>query len=144
MVFVVLIVTPFTLYLYALHPAWTWMYMLDPSKLHWLALIPLYVLHGGVVVLGWMGGARLIRVGRPKLALSGAVGLAAFAALLVVPLWGRLGRYGTYVEHQDNRALPIMEVKLGYVLVMLAFGLFVSALFVGVELSRDSHRVRSL
>ena len=57
--------------------------------------------------------------------------------------WGRVGRYGTFGEFHDGRALALMEVKLGYVLVALAAGVGIAAGFVGLELMRDSRRVRA-
>ena len=67
----------------------------------------------------------------------------ALVCILILPFWNRLGNYGTYVEYMDERALPIMSVKLGYVLVAMGFGAAVAAGIVAVELMRDSRRVRS-
>ena len=41
------IVAPVALYFYAVHPAWSWMYYLDPTKLTGLAVLPLTVGHQG-------------------------------------------------------------------------------------------------
>ena len=145
MMFVGIVVVPFTLYLYAAHPAWMWMYLVDPDRVPGLALIPFLVLHGGMVVAGWYTGARLVRSNKTRAAIYSAGGGAALVLLMVIPLWGRLGLYGTYEAFidQPTRALPIMEVKLGYVLVALILGAGAAALFVALELSRDSRRVRS-
>jgi hypothetical protein len=80
---------------------------------------------------------------KPKLA-GFLVGSGALVVLIGVLLsWSRLGHYGTYTEYGQGRALPIMEVKLGFVLVALVVGTFVSAAILAVELLRDSRRVRS-
>ena len=71
------------------------------------------------MVGGWYLGARLIRTGKReagrRYALAG--GGAGRAAGSTALGWGRIGRYGTYGEFHDGRALALMDVKLGYVLV---------------------------
>jgi hypothetical protein len=143
LLFAGIILAPFTLYLYAAHGAWTWMYLVDPRRVPSLALIPLLVLHAGALVVGWYVGCRLVRANRAKQALYAAGGGAAAIALLVLVLWGRLGYYGTYGEWADERALPIMDVKLGYVLIALVLGVAMAAVLTALELARDSRRVKS-
>jgi hypothetical protein len=143
MMFVGVIVVPFTLYMYAVHAAWTWMYFIDPGRVPSLALIPLVVLHGAMVVAGWYIGGRLVRADKVKAALYAAGGGTFLVLILILPFWGRLGYYGTYAEYIDERALPIMSVKLGYVLVAVVLGASVAAGMVALELLRDSRRVRS-
>jgi hypothetical protein len=138
-----MILAPITLYLYAAHPSWTWMYLVNPDTVPGFAILPLVVAHLGFVLLGWYLGARLIRAQKLKMAAYIA-GSGAFLTLVgVVMTWDRLGRYGTYEEYQQGRALPIMDVKLGYVLVALVVGTLISASFLAIELLRDSRRVRS-
>jgi hypothetical protein len=143
--FIGVVLTPITLYLYLAHPAWSWMYLIDPSSVPGLAVITLLVAHGGAAIAGWYAGARLIRAGKrqEQIALYGLIagGVVLLAALLLS--WGRIGRYGTYGEFHDGRALSLTEVKLGYVLVALTIGLLVAAGFVALELMRDSRRVRA-
>jgi hypothetical protein len=143
LVFTGMVVVPFTLYLYAIHPSWTWMYLVDPSELSGLVVVPAVCAHGGVLLGGWYLGSKLVRAG--KVALAGY--LAAGGGLLVLLgtalLWGRLGRYGSYQDYLDERAIPIMQHKLGYVLVVMVVGGLIAASFVAVELVRDSKRVRS-
>lgn len=141
--FVGAILVPTTLYLYLAHPAWTWMYVVDPAKVPGLALLPLLVAHGGAVVLGWWIGSRLVAAGRARAVASAAAGGGALVLLGVALSWGRLGRYGSYDDFVDGRALPIMDVKLGYVLVAVLIGVTAAAGFTAYELVRDSRRVRS-
>jgi hypothetical protein len=63
--------------------------------------------------------------------------------LLILISWRRLSRYGSYDDFADGRALPIMDVKLGYVLVALVLGVAIAAFFAGFEIAQDSRRVRS-
>jgi len=142
-IFVCVVLTPMTLYLYLAHPAWTWMYMVDPAKVSAVAVLPLVVLHGGALIFGWLVGVRLIRMQKERIALISLVLCSITVLICVVATWGRIGNYGSYREFVGGRALAIMEVKLGYVLVAMVIGVFVAALYVVLELLRDSRRVRS-
>jgi hypothetical protein len=143
--FIGVVLTPVTLYLYLAHPAWSWMYLVDPSSVPGLAVVTLLVAHGGTALGGWYVGARLVQAGKKKEQLALYV-LAGATVVILVALalgWGRIGRYGSYVEFHDGRALALTEVKLGYVLVALTVGVGVAAGFVALELMRDSRRVRA-
>jgi hypothetical protein len=143
-IFIGVVLTPVTLYLYLAHPAWSWMYLFDPSGVTGLTMASLLA-HAGMVVAGWYAGVRLVRAGKKKelVALYVLAGGTVLALVAIVLFWGRIGRYGTYVEFHDGRALQLMEVKLGYVLVALALGVATAVGFVGLELMRDSRRVRA-
>ncbi len=144
-IFVGVVLTPVTLYLYLAHPAWSWMYLVDPAGVPGLAMVSLLVAHGGTALGGWYAGARLVRAGKRTEQLA-FYALAGGAALLLVAIalgWDRIGRYGTYGEFHGGRALAIMEVKLGYVLVALVAGVGTAAGYVALELLRDSRRVRA-
>jgi hypothetical protein len=142
-IFIAIVLTPIALYLYLAHPAWSWMYLVDPGEVPGLAIVPLLVLHGGAAVAGWYLGARLVRTGREKQAriglLAGAVVVLAIAAIG----WGRIGHYGSYRDFHGGRAMALFDVKLGYVLVGLALGISAAAGYVALELVRDSRRVRT-
>ena len=139
-----MVLTPVTLYLYLAHPAWTWMYLFDPSGLPGLTVVALLA-HAGMLVAGWFAGARLVRAGKKReQAARYALAGGALVVLVAIGLaWGRVGRYGTFDEYHDGRALELLAVKLGYVLVALAAGVGIAAGFVGLELMRDSRRVRA-
>jgi hypothetical protein len=142
-IFIAIVLTPIALYLYLAHPDWSWMYLIDPADVPGLAIVPLLVLHGGFVVVGWYVGARLIRTSRDRVALYALAGAALVVVLLVLIAWGRIGRYSSYDDFHAGRSLKILEVKLGYVLVGLALGIAAAAAYVCLELSRDSRRVRT-
>ncbi len=144
LMFLGLIVTPITLYLYAAHPAWTWMYFVNPDKIPGFALIPLVAGHCITVILGWFIGGKLIFAGKQNWVRNAVIALAVFLLLGGLLFWGRLTEYGTYTEFHEGRALDLMDVKLGYVLVALGLGTVASAVYLSAELLRDSRRVRSL
>lgn len=143
LVFAGVILMPFTLYVYVAHPAWAWMYIVDPAKVPGLAVVPLLFFHAGVLVAGWYVGARVIKAGKPKLVAYMAGGGAFSTLVLTAIAWGRIGQYGSYEQYWDGRAVALMEHKLGFVLVAMALGGAVAAGFVAVELNGDSRRVRA-
>ena len=119
------------------------MYAVRPSSVPSLMFLPLLVAHGGALVAGWLIGARLVAYRRARTATYIlAVGVVVLAIATGV-LWGRIGTYGTLAEFQSGRALGLMEVKLGYVLITMALGLVASATLVGLQLARDSRRATS-
>ncbi len=142
-IFIAVVVTPIALYLYLAHPAWSWMYLVDPGDVPGLAIVPLLVVHGGFVVLGWYLAGRLIRTGREKQARYGLLGASLVVLLATALGWGRIGHYGSYRDFHGGRAIDIFDVKLGYVLVGVALGIGAAAGYVALELVRDSRRVRT-
>jgi len=142
-IFIAIVLTPIALYLYLAHPSWSWMYLVDPADVPGLAIVPLLVLHGGLVVAGWYLGGRLIRTGREKQARYGLLGAGLVVLLLSAIGWGRIGHYGSYRDFHGGRAIDLFDVKLGYVLVGLALGIGAAAGYVALELARDSRRVRT-
>lgn len=134
------ILIPVALYLYAAHPAWSWMYMVDPENVPSILLLPLLVGHGLVFLGGWWVGGKLIRAHKTMPAIYGLLGGSVVLAVLTLLSWGRLGSYGTYSEFTDDRALNIMEVKLGYVLIVIFLGLGAAAVMVALQLLNDSRR----
>lgn len=136
-------VLPATLYLYLAHSAWSWMYIVDPDNVPALAVVPMLVVHGGVLVAGWYGGAWLLRNDRRSVVLYTIGGASAVVALLVLILRGRLGRYGSYDDFHGGETAGLLEVKLGYLLIALALAVGVATTYTALELVRDSRRVRA-
>src|SRR6185503_1719117 len=54
------VVAPIALYFYAVHPAWSWMYWINPRRLAGVAVLPLMVGHAGIVIGGWYGAGLLL------------------------------------------------------------------------------------
>ena len=142
-IFIGVVITPITLYLHLAHPAWSWLYMVNPDDVPGLAIVPILVAHGGAVVTGWYVGARLLRAGKGKAALYSLGGGALVALLATAIAWRRIGAYGTYEAYHGGLAHDLWDVKLGYVLVGLVVGTGAAAGYVALELSRDSRRVRT-
>jgi hypothetical protein len=141
--FVGIVLMPAGLYLYLAHPAWTWMYLVDPDDVPVLAVVPMLALHGLAVVGGYYVGGRLLRADRQKALVYALAGGGALLIALALALRGRLFSYGSYRDFHRNTALDLMDVKLGYVLIALIPGIVAAAGFVALELFRDSRRVRA-
>jgi hypothetical protein len=137
------VVTPITLYLHLAHPAWSWMYMVDPAEIPALAIVPVLVGHGGMVVAGWYLGAYLLRTDKDRPARAALAGGALVALVATLIAWPRIGAYGKYGDYHAGVAHDLWDVKLGYVLIGLVVGIGAAAGYVALELVRDSRRVRT-
>jgi hypothetical protein len=143
LIYLGIVVLPATLYIYLAHTDWAWLYVVDPEDVPALAVVPLLVVHGGLLVLGWYIGARLIRSDRGNLALYGAAGSVLVLLVSVLLLAGRLGAYGSYADFQAGSTARLFKVELGWVLVAVALAFGVSTGYTALELVRDSRRVRA-
>ena len=130
-----------TLYLYSAHPAWAWLYLLDPARTTGLAAVSVLAACLGAVGAGFYGAGKLVRREKDRVVLAVLAGIVAVLLLLAFLLRERLFSYGSYADFHRGRALPLGAVKLGYVLIALFIGLFAAASFVVWEIFRDSRRV---
>lgn len=141
--FVLFIVIPSALYVHLVHPAWSWLYLVNPKRIPTLAIVSILFLHAGAMVAAYYGTGRYLRGGRERDRRVG-IGLLTGAALIgltFVLLRRRLLYYGSFDDFRNGLALPVSEVKLGYVLVAMLVGVLVAAGFVSWELWRDGRRV---
>ena len=137
------VVAPVALYFYAVHPAWSWMYWLDPAKLSGVAIIPLTVGHAALVIGGWYGASILLRRGYQGALLYIAGAIALILLVLVVGGIQRLGTAADYLGWQTQRGTSLFKVQLGWAFVVSLLALFSSAIYIAIELGRDGRRVRS-
>jgi hypothetical protein len=139
--FTLIILLPSTAYLYLAHPDWCWMYLVDAGRVPRLFVVPIAAASCAALIGGYYGGGRLLRNDRmqrfPTLALTVA---AVVAVAIAFAFHDRLLHYGSYRDWQLGRALPLLEVKLGYVLIAMIIGVVSAAAFVGWELLRDGRR----
>ena len=137
------VVAPIALYFYAVHPAWSWMYWIDPAKISVLAVLPLLVGHAGLVLGGWYLAAILIRRGFQS-AVFYAGGTVVLALLvLVVSSIRRISTAADYLGWQANKGISVFSVQLGWAFLVSLLALFGSAVYIAIELGRDGRRVRS-
>jgi len=137
------VVAPIALYFYAVHPAWAWMYWVNPDRLAGVAVLPLMVGHGVLVIGGWWVASLLIRAGYQG-ALFYIVGaLALVVIVLVVAGLARLGTATDYLGWETDHRTSLFDVKLGWAFVVSLLALFGSAIYIAIELGRDGRRVRA-
>jgi hypothetical protein len=137
------VVAPVALYFYAVHPAWSWMYWVNPVKLSGVAVLPLMVGHAALVIGGWYGAGLLLRRGHQGalLYVSGAISLTLL--VLVVAAIHRLATATDFEGWRDNQGVSLFAVQLGWAFMVSLLALFGSAIYVAIELGRDGRRVRA-
>lgn len=137
------VVAPIALYFYAVHPAWAWMYWVDPDKLGAVSVIPLVVGHAALVIGGWYLASLLIRKGLQGALMYLGGALALMLVVLVVVGINRLGTAADYLGWEQKAGISVFSVKLGWAFVVSLLALFGSAIYTSIELGRDGRRVRS-
>jgi hypothetical protein len=137
------VVAAVALYFYAAHPAWSWLYVVDPDSVPWLALIPMMVAHGLLVIGGWYGGAMLVRTDRRPILMYAAAGVSLLFIILVIAARRRLGASATYAGWKAGVGRDLLDVELGYALITSLMATAGSAVFIVLELLRDGRRVRT-
>ena len=125
------------------HPAWSWMYAVDPANVPALAILPLVVGHAVVEIGAFYAGAMLVRAERRRVLLW-AIAALGVVALIAVLVWrGRLGLDTSYAGYHAGRGRELMEVELGWALMVSMMASAGSIIYVMIELARDGRRVRA-
>jgi hypothetical protein len=137
------VVAPIALYFYAVHPAWAWMYWVDPTKLASVFVLPLMVGHAALVIGGWYVSSLLIRKGLQGalMYVAGAIGL--FLLVLVAAGINRLATAADYLGYAAKKGVSLFAVQIGWAFAVSLMALFGSAIYVAIELGRDGRRVRA-
>ncbi len=138
-----IITVPIALYFHVAHPAWTWHYLVDPAKIPGLAVLPLVIGHGLVVVGGWYLGAALVRTDRQRILLYALGATVAAAAIAVGVLFPRLIAATSYLGYRGGVHGQLMRVDLGWAILVSSVATATAGAYVFIELSRDSRRVRA-
>lgn len=138
-----LVTAPVTLYFYAAHADWAWLYLVDPDNVPGLAIVPLVVIHALVIVGGWYLGAWLIRTDRKRILLYAILGVSVVFLLGFVLALGRLTTATTYAGYLAGASGGLMSVELGWALLVSFAASASAAAYVFIELMRDSRRVRA-
>jgi hypothetical protein len=136
------VVAPVALYFYAVHPAWSWMYWVNPRKLAGVAVLPLMVGHAALVITGWYGAGLLLRRGYQGALLYVVSAIALVLLVLVVAGIHRLSTATDYDGWQLRQGISLFAVQLGWAFLVSLLALLGSAIYVVIELRRDSRRVR--
>lgn len=137
------VVAPVALYFYAVHPAWAWMYWVDPEVIGAASVIPCVAGHAALVIGGWYIAALFIRRGFAGALLYAGGFLSLVLVVLVVAGLKRLGTAADYLGWQAKAGISVFSVKLGWAFIVSLLALFGSAIYISIELGRDGRRVRS-
>ncbi len=137
------VVAPIALYFYAVHPAWSWMYGVDPQRLAGVFVVPLMVGHAGLVVGAWYLAAVLIRRGYQGALIYVTGAIALVLMIVLVAKLDRLLTAADYVGWQKQKGVSLFQVRLGWAFVVSLLALFSSAVYVAIGLGRDGRRVRA-
>ena len=137
------VVAPVALYFYAVHPAWSWMYWVNPRKLAGVAVLPLMVGHAALVIGGWYGAGMLLRRGHQGALFYVTGAIALVLLVLVAAGMPRLSTATDYLGWEDGQGTSLFAVQLGWAFMVALLALFGSAIYVAIELGRDGRRVRS-
>jgi hypothetical protein len=137
------VVAPMALYFYTAHPAWSGCYFVDPANVPALAVLPLIVAHAAIVIGAYYGGALLLRADKRKALVYTISGLGVLALIITLILRDRLGISTNYRGFQVGRGRELMEVELGWAVLVTLLAMAGSIAYVAFELTNDARRVRS-
>ncbi len=127
-----LVVTPALVYLSLVHPAWTWLYLVDPGRLPIGTTVLAVLAAAAAELAGYLGGWVLLRAHRRRELMLAVAVVAAALVTSTTALRARLGRAGTFAEFSSGTAAALGERKLGWALGIVVAGLLVG-LFVSVR-----------
>jgi hypothetical protein len=141
--FEAIIVWPVALYFYVVHPAWSWMYFVDPARLP--TGVSLLVLLGYVATLlgGYLGGWALLRARKDKILWGVLAGLGLALVVFLIACRARVAHSGTFEEYHAGHALSVGEGKLGWALAATSTGVAIAIVLVGFTLWEQGKRSRS-
>lgn len=141
--FALVLLAPSALYLSWVHPGWSWMYFFDPSSMVAALGGAWAVFLSTALFLGWVIGGKCVQTSKPGwAAFPLALGFGGIGVCFAL-LHGRFGVYASYAAYAQGGGIGLMEVKLGYVLVVLALALGATSAHVALALARDARRVRA-
>jgi hypothetical protein len=141
--FEAIIFWPVALYFILVHPAWSWMYLVDPSRLPFGVSVLVLLADVAALLGGYLLGWVLLRQRRERL-LFGLLALLMVCLLVfLIVCRGRLMHSGTFDEYHAGRALTVGEGKIGWALAATSMGVAVAAVLVGLTLWEQGKRSRS-
>jgi hypothetical protein len=141
--FEAIIFWPVALYFITVHPAWSWMYLVDPSRLPFGVSFLVLVADVAALLGGYLGGWVLLRARRERL-LYGVTGLCGLILIIfLIACRARLGRSGSFDEYHAGRALTVGEGKIGWALAATSTGVAIAIVLVGFTLWEQGKRSRN-
>ena len=141
--FEAIIFWPVALYFIMVHPAWAWMYLVDPARLPFGVSLLVLIADVAALLGGYLLGWALLRARRERLlyALLGLVGLALL--IFLISCRGRLMHSGSFDEYHAGHAMTVGEGKIGWALAATSMGVCGAVVLVGFTLWEQGKRSRS-
>src|SRR5262249_5232624 len=93
-----IIIWPVALYFYLVHPAWSWMYLIDPARLPWGIVVLVLLAYVATLLGGYLGGWALLRVRKEKALYAALAVLGVTLIVFLIAARGRISHAGTYDE----------------------------------------------
>jgi hypothetical protein len=141
--FEAIIIWPVALYFYVVHPAWSWMYFVDPERLPLGVSLLVMLAYVATLLGGYLGGWALVRAHRDKILFGLLAVLGVFQVIFLIACRGRIAHEGTFEEYHAGHALSVGEVKLGWALAATTTGVAIAIVLVGFTLWEQGKRSRS-
>jgi hypothetical protein len=141
--FEAIIVWPVALYFFLVHPAWSWMYLIDPARLPWGVSALVLLGYAATLLAGYLAGWALVRAHKEKLLYAALAALGLGLILFLIICRARISNTGTFEEYHSGQALSLGEGKLGWALAATATGVAIAIVLVGFTLWEQGKRSRS-
>jgi hypothetical protein len=141
--FEAIIVWPVALYFYLVHPAWSWMYLIDPARLPGGIVVLVLLAYMATLLAGYLGGWALVKMQREKLLYVALAVIGVGLIVFLIAARGRISHAGTYDEYHAGHALNLGEGKLGWALAATSTGVAIAIVLVGFTLWEQGKRSRS-
>jgi hypothetical protein len=141
--FEAIIIWPVAIYFYVVHPAWSWMYFVDPARLPPGVSLLVLIAYVATLLGGYLLGWALLRARRDRAVYAALAALGLGLAVFLVACRGRLSHAGTFAEYHAGQALTVGEGKLGWALAATSTGVAIAIVLVGFTLWEEGKRSRS-
>ena len=138
-----IIVWPTALYFYLVHPAWSWMYLIDPARLPWGIVVLVLLAYVATLLGGYLGGWALVRVRKEKILFAALAVVGVGLVVFLIMARGRISHTGTFDDFHAGHALALGEGKLGWALAASSTGVAIAVVLVGFTLWEQGKRSRS-
>ena len=142
--FEAIIVWPVALYFYLVHPAWSWMYLIDPARLPWGISVLVLLAYVATLLGGYLGrlGAGEDSQGEGAVRRAGGRSASGSSSSSSSPAdASRTPAPTTSITR--GHALNLGEGKLGWALAATATGVAIAIVLVGFTLWEQGKRSRS-
>ncbi len=141
--FEAIIVWPVALYYYVVHPAWSWMYFVDPRRLPWGISMLVLLAYVATLLGGYLGGWALLRARKDRLVYGILALLGVFLIGFAIACRGRLGHDGSFADYHAGHAISVGEGKIGWAMAATSTGVAIAIVLVGFTVWEQGHRSRS-